>query len=496
MQTPPAMKIYILCLFFYIVHFSSYRKSLHNTKKIETCPLYLSTRDRGYNNSPNDSDSVRGFIKINNKKVEVTKLQLLNLIESVQKSFSQKNLKDPKFLSDFKKLVNGVFQAEGHIGGGFTSLLSIFFRPMVYISQNASDYSINFFVLLWLILDKDQNLKYIISINNKSRYFHIRFQTRNWIFIIDKLIPYLSLVYGDKYKGLHKLIDIYYIINLNNPSNSLKAKLINLTYCLVDNSAKVTSKEEKLKAVLGENHNVLFKLENYKDNTKPLSLLFLSGFLLGDGNFTLRIRDYVTGIWFIPLIRLEQKFTEDNYYIFKNIVIFLDTLSVKANISYFTLNGVVIRITLTIEGKQAVGKLIKALEGYNSLFFWKEEQINLMKNSLVLSSVAARHWKDSQLALLRLIYIREDHKLEKSFEHWVTRLNEIYSKRENTNFYITMSKNQAWLVSLPVALKILPKAKYFFFKTYNNSQEEALRAAIAYKDEQLKKWLSSATQGI
>jgi hypothetical protein len=48
----------------------------------------------------------------------------------------------------FRDLVNGVFQAEGHIGGYFPSVPTITFRPLVYISQNASDSSIEFLVIL------------------------------------------------------------------------------------------------------------------------------------------------------------------------------------------------------------------------------------------------------------------------------------------------------------------------------------------------------------
>jgi hypothetical protein len=41
---------------------------------------------------------------------------------------------------------------------------------------------------------------------------------------------------------------------------------------------------------------------------------------------------------------------------------------------------------------------------------------------------------------------------------------------------------------LPVALKIKPKTKYFFFKTFNESKDEALNAAIDYRNAQLNKW--------
>ena len=52
-------------------------------------------------------------------------------------------------------------------------------------------------------------------------------------------------------------------------------------------------------------------------------------------------------------------------------------------------------------------------------------------------------------------------------------------------FYICLSKDKSWLVSLPTALKIKPKSKYFFFKTYEENKDKALRAAIDYRDNSL-----------
>ena len=66
-------------------------------------------------------------------------------------------------------------------------------------------------------------------------------------------------------------------------------------------------------------------------------------------------------------------------------------------------------------------------------------------------------------------------------------------------FYICISKNKSWVVTLPTGLNIKPKAKYFFFKTYEGSpsrreglffnnkknKEKALRAAIEYRDNTL-----------
>jgi len=52
-------------------------------------------------------------------------------------------------------------------------------------------------------------------------------------------------------------------------------------------------------------------------------------------------------------------------------------------------------------------------------------------------------------------------------------------------FYICISKDRSWVVTLPTGLNIKPKAKYFFFKTYEGSKEKALRAAIEYRDNTL-----------
>jgi hypothetical protein len=125
----------------------------------------VSENNLSLDNREVSNEAPKGFITIQNKKQEVTKLELLNLIESIKDKILQNNspysIKEAKFLNGFRELVNGVFQAEGHIGGYFPSVSTITFRPLVYISQNASDSSIEFLVLLWLILDKTVILLYI-----------------------------------------------------------------------------------------------------------------------------------------------------------------------------------------------------------------------------------------------------------------------------------------------------------------------------------------------
>ena len=250
MQTPPAIKINILS----IIKESVYYVIKSYTVKGMIQDKFNLKKENNENNSLLDNKekiNKTGFISIKNKKQEITKLELINLIESIKETIIQnRSLKDTKFLKDFRELVNGVFQAEGHVGGYFPSGNTITFRPLIYISQNASDSSIDFLVLLWLILDK--NLKFAISVNESSKYFHIRLLSRDWDFIIKRLIPYLSLVYGDKYKGLIKLNEIYHLYKKPNLSKNTQIKVINLAYSLVNRPAKKINIQDKIYAVLGD----------------------------------------------------------------------------------------------------------------------------------------------------------------------------------------------------------------------------------------------------
>lgn len=142
---------------------------------------------------------------------------------------------------------------------------------------------------------------------------------------------------------------------------------------------------DKIYSVLGETKYTKDKyiLNSYPENNKPLSVLFILGFLLGDGNFAIRIRRSQKGartrgrarqhsravqVWFIPIIRLEQKYTLDNRNLLNNILQYLNTQSVNGRISEYekTLNSN--HIVLTVENK-SVHQLVKLIKEYRELFF-------------------------------------------------------------------------------------------------------------------------------
>jgi hypothetical protein len=83
-----------------------------------------------------------------------------------------------------------------------------------------------------------------------------------------------------------------------NLTNETITKIIILGYNLVHLSMKRISLKEKFKAVLNEelDSKKLEVLKYYKENNRPLSILFLLGVILGDGNFSIRIRDTGKGL--------------------------------------------------------------------------------------------------------------------------------------------------------------------------------------------------------
>lgn len=493
MQTPPAIEINLLwwnspLAIALSICFFTKQKDLYCEPVYEQA-LFLN------NNNTKISKPIKGFITIKNKKQEITKTELLTLIELAKKDVSLKakaGLYHNNNRNNFKELVNGVFQAQGHVGGYFPTVSSITFRPVVYISQNASDWSIKFLALLWLFLDK--KFEFIISQNDASKYFHIRIHNRNWGFIVTKIIPYLSSVYGDKYKGLLSLKEMISLLINKVPfySEQTKIRVIDLAYSLVYSPKKKLDKSEKIFAVLGRDLKVQSANSSlYIDNRKPLTIPFILGLLLGDGNFDITIRNAKKGILFIPRIRLEQKYTVDNSNLLNNIVEFLNKLNIHSNITTYAKSPSYNHIVLTAEGNLSISNFIKSIEIYTDLYFWKQPQIDKLKKSLIITSVAARHWKQSKIALLKFLYSNNS-----SFDlnYLIKKLDDLYCTNQKPSgvskeFYITLSKDKSWAVNLPTRLKIKPKTKYLFFKTFNGSKQEALNAAIDYRNKKLDGWL-------
>jgi hypothetical protein len=87
----------------------------------------------------NYSSNTTGTVIENGLLVSMTRSQVLDLLNKA----TNKTITFNKV--NFQSLVNGIFQAEGHWGGYFTSLNTVNYRPLWFIGQIASTESIQFF---------------------------------------------------------------------------------------------------------------------------------------------------------------------------------------------------------------------------------------------------------------------------------------------------------------------------------------------------------------
>lgn len=380
---------------------------------------------------------------------------------------------DSKF---FKYLTNGVFQAEGHIGGYFISKKNNKFRPIVFIGLTADIESVKFFV--FLNKELDNKMKYSIEKITSGKYF-IKLYTRDWNIILNKIIPYFDCIYGDKYKGLKRLEKIYYL-QLDNCGDINKSeKIILLAYHIIDNTQRVLSLKDRF-SLFNISPTLTIDFFEVLENIKELNFYFLLGFILGDGNISIRIRESANLPWFIPRIRINQKITVDNTLLFNNISILLNNEDIRlskyvsGHLIYFEIEGI-----LNIE------KLLKLFIQNSDYWFWKKKDYLILKKSLLLMKLSASSWQQGKEILLNKLYL--NFKYEKPFSYWHNIIISYYSKKnKEKEYYISLHKDIAWAVKLPI--KIKPKVKFFFFKTYEN-KEKALIEAINYRDTKLNEWL-------
>lgn len=446
---------------------------------------------------------------------------------------------DPIINQDFRDIMNGLFQAEGHIGGEFIKPNTIQFRPIVYISLNANLKSIELFKLL--NSQFNNLLNYQVSLN-KSGIYHIRIYTRNWNIIINKWIPYFNNCYGDKHRGLKILIKLYYLINNKSIiiNDDYKIKFIYLVYNIVDNSQRRLSLNDKINLVLndsskkidlqylniylkstqgsqatiGHNNN---KLNNASGIHFKINIRFLLGFYLGDGTFNIYIRHEDKSLWYIPTFIISQKYTKDNDDLLNLIKIYLNDLGINSNISYPKDKTMVL---ITIQSIKNIKILYSEFKLYSQYYYNKSDQMYLLEKSCILLG-KVKFWREANLILLSLLYnahpspqptswlwgagsryAHDDKNIingrcvipPRTDEHYIKYkeiINNYFNDKQNDNYFITLSKNKEWVVTLPI--KIKPRQKYYTF--INTKSEiimdkiEALNLAKDYRNKTLKNWL-------
>lgn len=429
-------------------------------------------------------DGVSGTVRLDGKLVTMTKSQLLALLK---KAGSQKLPLDP---AAFRSLCNGVFQAEGHWGGYFPTLTTLSFRPLWFISQNASTESIRFFGQLFQALD-GHSMDYYLSLT-VSGHWHIRLQSRSWDHIVQTIIPYFNQLYVEKYSGLLKMLRIHSL--LTDGSLMAKVELINLAYSMTSSGWRNVPLLTKLQAVTGLLSNPFTSSElDTATNPTPFNLAWYLGFFIGDGTIGVRLRDEVVGIQIIPLMRLTQKLTALNSSLFADLATYLRTLGLTVIIDNQGSN-----LELRVEGKGNVTLLMELLAPYSQFFLWKSERFTMLSKLLYLMGLSIRNWQGLQEAIIRLIFQVENNR-DYSLSHYLGRISQIFYSQYggNVDYFLSPSTSKGgvgqYVVTLPSVLGIKPRQKYFSAATYG-SLASAKSAALAYRDAKLSAWLDTLNQ--
>ena len=313
---------------------------------------------------------------------------------------------------EFRIVANGFFQAKGHVS---CRIRGKYFSPVFAINQKFSAKSIEFFLTLWLVLGRTGTL----SINkNKHGNLVIRLSSENWETILNIYSKYFNNTYGEKYIAFQKLSDIRRLTS--NDLNLYSSSIALATHIVYDLSADGVSRKlslsDQLKLLGLKSTNV--ELPIYTDNFITPSILFIIGFILGDGTLHLRLRKSdKDSIWLIPTLFLYQLKNKYNAHFFSMLENFFKSLNIKtytinkANnseiVNIFTSNELNIKemTILTVESISSIFKiLLPVIRPYSHYLYWKYDQYELMSRVARLVNAKAHYTLYGFINLIDIIY--------------------------------------------------------------------------------------------
>jgi len=243
-------------------------------------------------------------------------------------------------------------QAEGHIS---CRIRDKYFTPVFAINHNLSPKSLEFFLTLWHVLGRTGTLGIIM---NKHGKLVIRLSSESWDTILNSYSKYFNNIYGEKHIAFQKLSDIRRLTSNKLPSQHHRtcfavprcwdsrmfsyvnilgldpfslALAIHIVYDLsADGVNRKLSLFDQLN-LLGLNFTNI-KLPTYTDNLTTPSILFIIGFIVGEGSLHLRLRNSDIGsIWLIPTLLLPQLKNKYNAHFFSMLEQLFKSLDIKTH---------------------------------------------------------------------------------------------------------------------------------------------------------------------
>jgi LAGLIDADG endonuclease len=366
-------------------------------------------------------------------KDKITNYDIIREYKNIQANHSINTLISRRSKEDFHQFINGFYQAEGTTGAYFSKENSLAIRFYFSIGQNYSSEALNILLDLQKVLSVG---KVKLEFNSKDKP-HIRYVVSNTKDIIFKVLPYFSLLYGQKRRDLIILEKIYKLslelllkkgaepeLASHIDFRVIQSEFIHLVYSTNPLGQKrKLSLQEKLSMF---NCNDLIYKEDIEvlDNNNLPSKLFIIGLFLGDGSF---------GFVF------DAKPSREPIFNVKIVFNFAAQSNTEANISLLQLVAksmninpyICIRkdgmIGLNYTGKIVYEYIMPFLAEHEDWLFWRKPQLINAQKIVIIFKNKGHLTKNGLKAIVNLLYGMPN-KYQKPKEFWLDLIDKRYWK--------------------------------------------------------------------
>lgn len=350
--------------------------------------------------------------------------------ENLRQNFNPSDLQNIN-PNEFKSFINGLYQAEGVTSHFFRNEDNWWFKTHFSIGQNYTIESAKVFLLLQHIFEGAGNFKIeLTSTGNK----HIKYVISDRQFILTKVIPYLSEIYGQKRFDLNKFEKILKINeDLSNKYDPyLVYELVNLIYSTNPdgNVRKLTLNEKLNKLNIMTNDVSLFSKFDFstyqKENNSLPNIFFIIGLFLGDGSIYCSIEKLQTTTRINPRITIDLAILKNHDWSVNLLKLIATRLDLPKNYLIHKNNKIVI---LKYRDSKSLEKILNLFLENNNYLFWKKSDIYIIYKIFTLKKdkVYVRD-KKGLTEIINLIYdLPNNYKNSKIY--WLDLINKFYDNK-------------------------------------------------------------------
>lgn len=324
-----------------------------------------------------------------------------------------RNHKELPFTRDkknFQQFINGLYQAEGTMGAYFPKKDSMRIAYNFAIGQNYSPEALAVLLDIQKIMDVG---RVIIQFNVKNQP-HIRYIVSNTEDIFNVVIPYFSLLYGQKRKDISSLKRIYEIYSSYKHSeldSILITELIHLIYSInpwgQKRSISLTEKLNIFNCSLSTSYN----LEVEENFTLP-SKLFIMGLFIGDGSIGFVFDSPISRL---PRFHVKLFFNfasqNNNFQLLNNIA---KVMNLKPQI-FKDKSGM---MGLKYTGTTVYKVIIPFLTEYEDWLYWRKDKFNLAQIIMVMIQNKEHLTKEGLESIVHLLYTIPN-QYKKPKDYWI-----------------------------------------------------------------------------